>query len=362
MIDQVIIRVDASLQMGTGHVMRCLTLADSLREEGATVRFICKKQNGDLRAQIKSRGYQVFSLKPEQACFKHDCGEVLAHRDWLDSSQQDDAFACKAILRDIQPDWLIVDHYSLDHRWESVVKTNCKKLMVIDDLADREHSCDLLLDQTHGRKESDYFAKVPEHAVTLIGAQYALLRPEFAQWRKFSLEKRLRPRLRNMLVNLGGTDLTNKTEGVLKQIAACFPTPELHVTVVLGATSPHLKTIRQLASSLPYHTEILSNVSNMAELMANADLAVGAAGASTWERCCLGLPSIMVILADNQKYIAQVMREAYITETVEDPSMSDLCAKIDKMSLAMAQYSKNAASVTDGEGSARVAAVMGTLM
>ena len=358
MIEQVVIRVDSGLQIGTGHVMRCLTLADSLQNQGATVWFICKKQKGDLIELIESRGYRVFTLASNQADTHDDSGESLAHSHWLQGTQQQDALACNAIARDIQPDWLIVDHYALDYRWQSAVKRNCKRLMVIDDLADRKHSCDLLLDQTYGRRKSHYAPLVPEAAIVMLGAEYALLRPEFVQWRQFSLQRRAKPQFKKLLVNLGGADPNNKTTDVLVQMAKCNLSAEVEVVVVMGPTSPHLAAVRQLALKLPFRTEVLSNVSNMAELMANADLAIGAAGATSWERCCLGLPSILLVLADNQKNIAEVLHAAQIIETLADDSMSELCAKIDKISIALGQNSENAAKVTDGMGVKRVVEMM----
>lgn len=358
MIEQVVIRVDSSLLIGTGHVMRCLTLADSLQNQGATVWFICKTQKGDLIEQIESRGYHVYALASNHPHPHEDSGERLPHSHWLQGTQQHDALVCNAIVRDIQPDWLIVDHYGLDYRWQSAVKSNCKRLMVIDDLADRKHCCDLLLDQTYGRRKSDYAGLVPETAIVLLGAEYALLRPEFLQWRQFSLLRRAKPQLARLLVNLGGADPFNKTADVLTQMAKCNLSAELQIVVVMGPTSPHLAAVRQLAHRLPFNTEVLSNVLNMAELMANADLAIGAAGATSWERCCLGLPSILLVLADNQKNIAEVLHAAEIIERLSEDAISELCEKIDKISTALARYSKNASKVTDGMGVTRVLEMM----
>lgn len=239
-----------------------------------------------------------------------------------------------------------------------MVKSNCNRLMVIDDLADREHCCDLLLDQTYGRRKSDYAGLVPETAIVLLGAEYALLRPEFVKWRQFSLQRRAKPQFKKLLVNLGGVDQHNKTADVLVQMAKCNLSAAVDVVVVMGSTSPHLAAVRQLALTLPFRTEVLSNVSNMAELMANADLAMGAAGATSWERCCLGLPSILLVLADNQKMIAEVLHSAQIIEKLADDAMSELCIKIDKISNALARYSENAAKVTDGMGTTRVVRIM----
>lgn len=308
MIRKVVFRADASLEIGAGHVMRCLTLADALRQRGVECHFLCREHPGHLVEWVRQKGYRVHVLPRGPAGPVEDDG--VAHCAWLGGSQLDDVQACRAVLAELRPDWLIVDHYALDSRWERELKSCCGKLLVIDDLADRSHACDMLLDQTLGRDETHYRPWVPGHCVVLCGVKYALLRPEFAALRAASLKRRSVPRLLEVLVTMGGVDKGNATGQVLEALRFCQLPARSRITVVLGASAPWLSEVRSLAQGMPWDTRVLASVSNMGELMADSDLAVGAAGATSWERCCLGLPTLMVVLADNQRLVASALEAA----------------------------------------------------
>src|ERR1035437_405447 len=197
-------RTDASLQMGSGHVMRCLTLADALKAQGAQCQFISRAHPCNLIEVIRQRGYMVNILvapvQQAQAAIKNIAATVQgaqqkpphepAHAAWLGSTWQADAQETTVVLATLQPDWLVVDHYALDQRWEEVLAAHCLQLLVIDDLADRPHRCDLLLDQNLGRQPQDYANLVPAHCQVLTGPNYALLRPEFVALRHYSLQRR----------------------------------------------------------------------------------------------------------------------------------------------------------------------------
>lgn len=314
---KVAFRADASLQIGTGHVMRCLTLADALAARGADCQFICGAHEGNLIEFIRGKGYVAHALPiaheastgltaPGPTASTPD----LAHAHWLGTTQAQDAEACALILAAQRPDWLIVDHYALDARWERALAPHYRKLMVIDDLADRPHACDLLLDQTFGRDAADYRALVPPGCHLLCGSQYALLRPEFAALRPYSLQRRARPALRELLITMGGVDKDNATGLVLQALRACPLPADCRITVVMGATAPWLEEVRTQAQDMPWPARVLVGVSDMAQLMADSDLAIGAAGATSWERCCLGLPTIMLVLAENQRKVAQGLEQS----------------------------------------------------
>lgn len=348
---RVLFRADASLQIGTGHVMRCLTLADALRADGSEISFICRQLEGDLIEFISAKGYQVFTLPSgNQANIAYTDLDGLAHSHWLGGTQEEDFQACKLPLQQYQPDWLIVDHYALDHKWESVLKNDCNKLMVIDDLADRKHCCDLLLDQTYGREEPDYQSLVPDECKLLLGSQYALLRPEFARWREFSLKRRSEPQLKRLLVSMGGADPDNYTGQVLQALSECDLPAEIEISVVMGPSSIHMNLVKKLAEELPFKTDVVSNVSNMAELMANADLAIGAAGATTWERCCLGLPSILIVLANNQKVIADAVLRNKAAISLDKTQLSLLGEYLDKAKEHLEELSLCCSRLTNGQG------------
>lgn len=293
-------RVDAGLAIGTGHVMRCLTLAHELCEQGADCVFICRQHQGHLAQLIEQKGFACKLLPLFETPYSPQPDDV-AHAAWLGASWQQDAQQTLALLAE-PVDCLVVDHYAIDTRWQASVKAGYERLLVIDDLADREHLADVLLDQTYGRQVVDYQSLVPKQCQLLLGSSYALLRPEFAQRREASLKRRkLQTSIQNILISMGGVDAQNHTEKILEIINQLELPKTLKLTVVLGLSAPHLQQVQVLANRLKYPTQVLTDVDNMAELMANADLAIGAAGSSTWERACLGLPSLLFCLADNQR-------------------------------------------------------------
>lgn len=353
---KVIFRCDASLQIGTGHVMRCLTLADALAEQGAECHFICREHTGHLISIIQQRGHQVYSLPVENRLQIQKEDETnLMHADWLGSTQHQDAKLCRGILQILQPDWLVVDHYSLDVRWEEKLQPYYKKLMVIDDLADRQHISDILLDQTFGRDPQDYIKLVPVDCNLLCGADYALLRPEFAHWREYSLNRSEKGQLKHLLINLGGVDKDNVTIQILKAIQNSALPNDCRITVVMGSISPWVDVVQQQALLMMWSTEVKIGVTNMAELMANSDLAIGAAGSTSWERCCLGLPTIMLVLADNQKKIAMSLERAHAVHTVNlgvafDVSILTVIERFISSSLVLKEMSQAASNILDGLG------------
>lgn len=306
---KVVFRTDASFDIGTGHVMRCLTLAEALRQRGASCRFVCRDHPGNLIDLIRQRGFNVHAL-PFDIHWSVPENSTPTHASWLGADWQTDAELTKVGAGETAVDWLIVDHYALDARWERALAPHYRKLMVIDDLADRPHACDLLLDQTFGREAADYCPLVPADCHLLCGSQYALLRSEFAALRPYSLQRRDRPVLRELLITMGGVDKDNATGQVLQALRTCSLPVDCWITVVMGPTAPWLDDVKRLAQDMPWPTRVLVGVSDMAQLMADNDLAIGAAGATSWERCCLGLPTIMLVLAENQRKVAQGLEQS----------------------------------------------------
>lgn len=357
-------RADASIQIGTGHVMRCLTLADALRAKGADCGFICRAHQGNLIEFIRGKGYVAHALPvsgteigdgPLDISVPGEPTADLIHSNWLGADQVQDAEACAPILAAQRPDWLIVDHYALDAHWERALAPHYRKLMVIDDLADRPHACDLVLDQTLGRDEADYRPLVSAHCALLCGSRYALLRPEFAALRPYSLQRRAQPALRELLITMGGVDKDNSTGQGLQALRACPLPSDCRITVVMGATAPWLDEVRKQAQDMPWPTRVLVGVSDMAQLMADSDLAIGAAGATSWERCCLGVPTIMLVLADNQRKVAQGLEQSGGAKLI-NPGQSattqfrDLLLPLIDDPAQLLNMSDCAASIVDGSG------------
>jgi UDP-2,4-diacetamido-2,4,6-trideoxy-beta-L-altropyranose hydrolase len=377
---QIAFRTDASLQIGSGHVMRCLTLADALRAQGAQCHFISRAHPGHLLAVIRQRGYAVNSLvTPVQQAQKaieniaavgpdQQIGQPpqLAHAAWLGSTWQADAQETAEVLATQRPDWLVVDHYGLDERWEDALAAHCRQLLVIDDLADRPHRCKLLLDQNLGRQPQDYAGLVPTDCEVLTGPHYALLRPEFAALRSYSLQRRqAQPNLRELLITMGGVDRHNATGQVLQALKTCALPSDCRITVVMGLMAPWLQNVRELAEDMPWSTEVVVNVDDMAQRMADSNLAIGAAGSTSWERCCLGLPTLMVVLAENQRGIASSVESAGAAIALNlgkgDQFASMLSGAIERLAnheAALISLSQAAAKVADGCGTNIVVAQM----
>jgi UDP-2,4-diacetamido-2,4,6-trideoxy-beta-L-altropyranose hydrolase len=361
----VVFRTDASLQIGIGHVMRCLTLADALRASGAECSFICREHPGNMLEQVRQRGYAVQGLPAGSggpiSCDQEDAA-AANHSAWLGSDWATDAEQTRVGAGETAIDWLIVDHYAIDARWERALRPICRKLMVIDDLADRPHDCDLLLDQNLGRDVRDYSRLVPDDCTVLVGPRYALLRPEFAALRDYSMRRRNIAQLKHLLITMGGVDQADATGKALEALKDCQLPDDSHITVVMGPHAPWLKQVQLLAAQMPRSTEVKVNVHNMAQLMADSDLAIGAAGSTSWERCCLGLPSLIGVFAENQRVIASALRlvgAAKVFSSVgSEASAGKLLGALLDDPGSVTRMSKCAAGVTDGGGVNHVAATM----
>jgi UDP-2,4-diacetamido-2,4,6-trideoxy-beta-L-altropyranose hydrolase len=280
---KVAVRADSSANMGTGHVMRCLAIAEALRARGAEVLFLCLELEGDVRSMIVSAGFAVETL-------------AASANDSL-IEKEDAARSMAAIARVLgRADWVIVDHYAIAAQWEREVRGSTAHVFAIDDLADRRHDVDLLLDQNfHLCAQARYEKWVPERCRVLAGPRYALLRPQFATARS-----RVAPRegpVRNIVVSSGGTDAGGLTLRVIDALAA-IELGAIQVDVLLGAVAGNVEHIRRRAEQFGFHCHQNASVP---DVFAVADLAIGAGGVTTWERACLGVPSIIVALAPNQE-------------------------------------------------------------
>jgi UDP-2,4-diacetamido-2,4,6-trideoxy-beta-L-altropyranose hydrolase len=297
-VRRIAFRTDASNQIGTGHFMRCLTLADSLKQRGAHIRFVSCKLPTYLCDMLKAKGIELAQLDCNVGALPPD---ELMHANWLETSQVQDAQAAILALSDQSWDWVVVDHYALDARWEGFLRKSTKQIMVIDDIADRQHDCDVLLDQNLcADMHTRYIGKVPAHCQLLLGPRFALLRDEFRR-----LREQVKPRTREVkriLVFFGGVDLDNYT-GLAVDALVEAAVKRLHVDVVIGTQHPFREQIEMTCALYGFICHV--QTSRMAELMAAADLAIGAGGSASWERCCMGLPCIVGAVAQNQVQAAK---------------------------------------------------------
>lgn len=297
-VQRVVVRVDASTEMGMGHLMRCLSLARDLADDGASVVFLLRSHATRLTGLIEGEGHSVQLLPDPDRRPDLPAASGTAHARWLPVTWQRDAEQTLEAIERIGPvDWLIVDHYVLDARWERMLRERAPRILAIDDLADRDHDCDILLDQNLVLDmQRRYRGRLPPACRALLGPAYALLRREFAQRREVLAERS--GEVERILVCYGGSDPGNETAKALSAIKS-LPHTSLAVDVAIGLSNPHIDSISALCRDMP-RVELHRGADNMAELMANADLAIGAGGVMSWERCCLALPTIAVHIADNQ--------------------------------------------------------------
>jgi UDP-2,4-diacetamido-2,4,6-trideoxy-beta-L-altropyranose hydrolase len=350
-------RVDASYRIGTGHFMRCLTLADGLRRAGAITRFVCRHLPEHLCAKLTESGHEFACLAPEP-----EPGQIdeLAHAAWLGVDQRQDASATLHALSDRRWDWLVVDHYALDRRWEAFIRQVAEHILAIDDIADRQHDCDVLLDQNlHADMETRYSSKVPLHCRLLLGPHYALLREEFRTLRG-QVQLRNGPVWR-ILVFFGGIDAGNFTGRTVRALSE-IELGNIHVDVVVGAKHPFRA---EMAAACAQHGfEFHVQTERMADLMAVTDLAIGAGGSASWERCALGLPAILIALADNQINIAIALdnRGAAVylgtADQVGIETLREAVADLLTNQNRFHELSKRAYSMADGLGVDRVMATL----
>ena len=345
--------------------MRCLTLADALRAKGAQCQFICRPHQGNLISTIRTRGYDVSELPPmalggslssEMHMFQ------LAHAPWLGCDWTQDSEQTLAAVRTIKPDLLVIDHYAIDSRWEEVLRPHVRKLMVIDDLADRRHLCDFLLDQNWFGDDMSrrYQCMVSDHCVSMLGPGYALLKPEYT-----TLRNLMPPRdgeVRRVLVFMGGSDPTNETGKVIDALAQ--PGLEhLVVDVVLGVNHPDPRGIASKAEAR-LATNLHSGLSSLAGWMARADVMISAGGSTSWERMCLGLPAIVISIAENQTATSKAMMEAGYIDFLGDRSdveVQMIAAAVRRCladSSRLRRMSRTSQDLVSGSGAERVCEIV----
>lgn len=356
-VSYIAFRTDATSQIGTGHFMRCLTLADALKSQGAYIRFVSRNLPPHLVEMLKAKGMDFVALNNE---VKGVADGSLTHSSWLSTSQAQDAQATVQALSDQQWSWVVVDHYALDACWENIIRKIAKQVLVIDDIADRQHDCDVLLDQNlYSGMYNRYDGKVPAHCVKLLGPRYALLRDEFR-----SLRVHVKPRsgvVKKILVFFGGVDADNYTSMALEALTL-LNNKTLNIDVVIGAQHPYREQIQQTCIAQGYVCHVQTN--RMAELMAEADLAIGAGGTATWERCCMGLPAISLCVAENQrKQISDAAEAGMLYAISSADSVVDAIRNHTKTLLEspalLKLISRTEMNAVDGKGIVRIVSAMG---
>jgi UDP-2,4-diacetamido-2,4,6-trideoxy-beta-L-altropyranose hydrolase len=333
-------RADASAGIGGGHIVRCLTLARALTAGGWSCAFACIPETLEAVPALAESGHEIL---------------VLKDGDWMAQAGQ---------IGGLGRNWdlLIVDHYGLGQEFEAACRAFTKKILVIDDLANRRHDCDWLLDQGLAREPNDYKALLPSSATVLLGPSFALLRPQFHALRDKSLSRR-DGRLRRVLVSFGAVDGKALTPKVLQGLADSGLA--LSVDVVLGSRAVSRQAVLDVMEGLSMDMALHVDEPNMAALMMHADLAISAGGMTSWERCTLGLPTLLIVTADNQAGNAEALADADAVQILGDwrqVSSADIAEAVNTLTgrpdrlLTMAA---NAARICDGSGVIRLTQELG---
>jgi UDP-2,4-diacetamido-2,4,6-trideoxy-beta-L-altropyranose hydrolase len=329
---RVLFRADASVAIGSGHIVRCATMAQALVEGGHGVEFICRSLPGDLNGWLTARGFRVRRIT---------------------ATSNDDAVACRDAIGGHRFDWLVVDHYELAAEWEAAMAGAAQRIAAIDDFG-RTHECDLLIDQNVANPLQRAY-HLPARCERLFGPEFAILDPQFAALRSASL-RRCRNAVRRALIFMSGSDPANETEKVLQGLTL-LKARDLAIDVVIGASNPHRNSVAARCARIP-NVKLHIQTQFMPELMAATDCAIGAGGNNTWERCALGLPALVTILADNQVMAAEALVSAGAHRllgwhnTLTPADYADALVALDEPSLAA--LSTAAAGICDGGGLSRV--------
>lgn len=335
----IVFRVDASVEIGTGHVMRCLTLADELKKRGMPVMFLCQQLGGNLLAVIAQRGFPVKTLSSI-------------------GGEEEDAEECTHLVKEMgRVSLLVVDHYGLGEMWETKMRRSIERIMVIDDLANRRHYCDFLLDVNLVKgMESRYRGLIPPHCISFLGPGYALLRPEF--WRVRRAMRKRKGEIERIMVVFGGSDPMGETARVMA--ARSFVKKKgLQWNVILGPAFQGKRDIVRQFFQDP-DVRFFCGIKNMAQQMEMADLAITAGGSTTWERYCLGLSALLIAAAENQVPVCEYGQELGIDrylgrgETVSPEQMASELENLLSSPQWLLQAEKKAMELVDGKGTLRV--------
>ena len=343
----IFIRVDSSTKIGYGHLIRCLALADTLKKS-FKINFICTNLNGNLISQICKKKFEVFrfNTKSQRINVKKDAEKTISiikkHRN--------------------KKSLLILDSYILSQEWENRVRPYVKRLIVIDDLMDRKHSCDLIIDQNlHTQMNSLYTKSVPKNCIKLLGPDYAILRNQFIAQRKYAKIRSLP--IKNILVSFGGTDNENHTLHALTSLKKL--NSDVNVNVVTGTANIGKKIIKNFCKK-NFNYNYFEQVENMAKLMQVADLCIGSSGTTTWERCCVGLPAIAIVTSNDQKDIASAVSKNKCIINLGKIKKSDNVNYVRLMknlkNSELQNMSRNCMKLVDGKGAARISKYIFSMM
>jgi UDP-2,4-diacetamido-2,4,6-trideoxy-beta-L-altropyranose hydrolase len=350
--NKIYFRTDSSSEMGIGHVMRCLALADGLSKKGWICTFLCKDHVGSAKTIIENKGYLLELLAVDE--FIERKGE---YEKWVGSTQDDDAKACLRLIGRHQNCVVVVDHYGLDSVWESKIKPEVDYLIVIDDLVNRPHRCDVLIDSKYGRIEEEYRKFCNKSTIILTGTNYCLLRKEFFGLIPEAKKKRGDTRnINKILINFGGSDSQGYSVKVLRILNKYFD--HLNIEIIIGSSCRH---INELKRNITSKTNLYVDANNVASIMLECDFSIGSFGGMSWERCSLGLPSFGFIAADNQNEIAQSLSDKGVVGILDENNFESKLIDILSGGSDIGWWkdmSKKSFMLCDGKGVLRIISVI----
>ena len=353
----IIIFADASYNIGQGHVTRTLSLAKELRKRGVSVEYFCRPLDGDQISRLRGEGFNVHTpLEPEM--MESGLDKMTVYAEWSNVAP-----VLKTVSEKKKIDWAIVDNYSIGVEFEvSLSEFGCR-VMAIDDLPNRKHFCDLLLDQNYNEDQTRYNELIPESCIKLLGCEYSLLRPEF-ELRRRGMKNR-DGEISKILISYGGYDKTGETLKAMMAVAA-LDGKSMSFIVVLGERNKDINEIQSLSVS-DARFALYAHVSHMDELMEEADITLGAGGSTTWERCCLGLPALITVTAENQNDLADMgirsgaMQVLGRWDEVTSEMITDKIEELIKHPEHLVKMSEKAKGLVDGLGAAKVASTMNSI-
>lgn len=336
-----LIRADASIAMGTGHVMRCLALAQAWQDAGGVVTFAAAEITAAMRTRLLAEGCQVVDLS---------CAAGSA----------DDAKQTSALAQEHRADWIVVDGYQFKSEYQRLIKDAGCKLLFLDDCGHCDHySADLVVNQNLNANENFYSAREP-YTRLLLGTRYCLLRREFSAWREWKRE--IAPIARRVLVTMGGSDPENLTACAISAVNI-GRIDGVETAVVVGGSNPHFVELQMMASHFNLPLQIHRDASNIAELMCWADLAISASGSTCWELAFLGVPALLLDVAANQTSLAQQLHKQTCAVHVGNSHVSPRALADALRSLAGSPELRKALSIRarrliDGGGAKRVVSAL----
>lgn len=330
-----LVRADSNVAMGTGHVMRCLALAQAWQDTGGSVVFAMAETAPSIRNRLAAESVAIEEI-PDGGGTEEDASQTVR------------------LAQRLGAKWVVVDGYQFNSNYQLCLKEAGFRLLFLDDYGHTgQYFADLVLNQNLSVR-ADLYEHRAAHTRLLLGPRYSLLRREFLSWRNW--ERRVEPVARRLLVLMGGSDPENVSDRVIK--ALDLAGVDLEVTIVAGGSNPHIANLREYARKSG-RISVISDAVNIAELMAEADLAVSAAGSTCWELCFLGVPSLLIDVAPNQTALANALEGAGCAIHVSYAQFSAEClaAEVNKLcaKLEMRQrLSTRGRQLVDGEGGRRV--------